>query len=184
MDPSLNETEVMKDFLQGWYGPKGAPVIMAYMQAFYESALATNTYLSIFLGVAPAGTAPGSKTPPNPGKAVCAQTPKNMCTSGCPVGGECTGTCPPSQPDCTCNECTCNEKGTMCPCDSRHAPNCGTSDAGDYLSAKLIIESATNMTAALHQVCTKPRCASRWCSAPYLHCLALFRILNTLRFDC
>jgi hypothetical protein len=72
MDPSLNETEVMDDFINGWYGPKGAPVIKAYMQAFYDSAVETNTYLSIFLGVTPSGTAPGEKPPPNPGKAVCA----------------------------------------------------------------------------------------------------------------
>ena len=78
MDPSLNETEVMNDFLQGWYGPKGAPVITAYMQAFYNSALATNTYLSIFLGVAPAGTAPGAETPPNLGRR-CAKRRQRIC---------------------------------------------------------------------------------------------------------
>jgi hypothetical protein len=89
MDPSLNETEVMADFIDGWYGAQGAPVIWAYMHAFYESALATNTYLSIFLGVTPQGSAPGEKPPVNPGKAACAATPKNMCTSGCPAGGPC-----------------------------------------------------------------------------------------------
>jgi len=45
MDPSLNETEVMADFIGGWYGPKGAAVIDAYMRAFYQSALDTDTYL-------------------------------------------------------------------------------------------------------------------------------------------
>ena len=45
MDPSLNETEVMADFIQGWYGHKGAVVIDAYMRAFYQSALDTDTYL-------------------------------------------------------------------------------------------------------------------------------------------
>ena len=59
MDPSLNETEVMDEFVRGYYGPLGAPVIRHYMSAFYQSAIETNTYLSIFLGVTPSGTAPG-----------------------------------------------------------------------------------------------------------------------------
>jgi hypothetical protein len=75
-----------------------------------------------------------------------------MCTSGCPPGGECTGKCPPHQPGCTCNECNCNEKGTKCPCDARNAPNCGKTDAGDYLSAKLIIEAAANMSTTLQGI--------------------------------
>lgn len=142
----------MNDFVQGWYGPQGGPVIVAYMQAFYQSALETNTYLSIFLGIKPTGTPPGTKKPPNPGRDVCESTPKGMCTSGCPPGGNCSGTCPPDQPGCTCNECNCNEKGTLCQCDSRNHSPCSNDDAGDYLSPKLILESVANMSVALGQV--------------------------------
>ena len=108
MDPSLNETEVISDFMTGWYGQAGSQVVYAYMAAFYQSAIQTDTYLRVDVGAHGAGQVPmcnGKQCPRanNPGKAICANTPVDTCTSGCPPGGNlCNGTKPP--PGHSCNE--------------------------------------------------------------------------------
>ena len=49
-DPSLDETAVMNDFLDGFYGVVGAETVRSYMQAVHAAASQTSTYLSITLG--------------------------------------------------------------------------------------------------------------------------------------
>ena len=49
-DPSLDETVVMNDFLDGFYGIVGAETVRSYMQALRAAATQTSTYLSITLG--------------------------------------------------------------------------------------------------------------------------------------
>jgi hypothetical protein len=141
--------------------PAAVSSIRSYMHAFYNSAIATDTYLSIFIGVTPHGepNCDGKKcpTPINPGKKACDKTPVDRCTSGCPPSSDkCDGVTPPAGH--SCNECNCNEKGTFC-CGQGGIPDppeCGTISSGDYLSPKLILESVANFSAIVQATTRQP----------------------------
>ena len=66
--------------------PSDVCLVLRLRSSPTESSVVFCFPCSIFLGVTPSGTPAGVKPPPNPGKAVCDATPKDMCTSGCPPG--------------------------------------------------------------------------------------------------